>query len=597
MKRTLTLGLLLLSTAAWAQQELCQVDANQPIQSFGLDQAPNFFISADPDGRYVGVIGNGNFIYDMHSGSPPKSIQVPGQYDPVFTPDGRYVTVPPGNFYDADAFRDGLKRGVKDMSDENKNKIGTGQGAGSAYQSVGTLQESAQKSSYLYISDSMQGGPNEDLSFFVAEVDHQTNTMKTVKRGILCDNIGEAHTPMISSDGQYLSVLNPQTRSTQIYRVDIDGGPCNLVSDLGVPTGKVSFDFGSNPRRLAFHVDQSGTNVGWFADISGGIAKDTYVMELDVQNAGAANESWEMNGIQRLGVNTDEGTGTYYPRFRRDGTVVAITDTSDGRYSIDVFNPDNGKTLTAEQVRLIDPAVGCSSDAASSFAALAIAYLWQDICGQGEPLRMRDSLRITPWLNRDACMQLVDQKWDEMRSRFATTPLSRDELTMQGERYEGTVAFVGSPADLYSADLLGMSKEQLQSFCPDAWTAGGRPDTQVTVAEVQQDTPQQTFNRQCGGCHSTQDAKGGLAFMNMSDGSANTRAYNPANGQTGLTPASAEMALNAFLNPDTMAKRRMPPAGAQTPDAIKKRQMAEYLLQFVQPESRRQKFIDMAGNL
>lgn len=597
MKSTFGVTLLLLSSAAWAQQELCQVDANQPIQSFGLDQAPNFFISADPNGRYVGVIGNGNYIYDMHSGSPPKSVRVPGQYDPVFTPDGRYVTVPPGDFYDADAYRDGLARGVKDMSDEDENHIGLGVGAGSAYQSVGTLKESPQKSSYLYISDSMQGSPNADLSYFVTEVDHQTKTMKTVKQGRLCDNIAEAHTPMISSDGQYLSVLNPNTRSTQVYRVDLNGGACKLVADLEVPTGKVSFDFGTNPRRLAFHVDQSGTNVGWFSDISGGIAKDTYVMELDVQNAGEANESWDLSGIQRLGVNTDENTGTYYPRFRRDGTVVAISDASNGRYSIDVFDPNNGKTLTPEQVRLLDPAVGCSPDSASSFAALAIAYLWQDICGQGAPLRLRDSLRLTPWLNRDACLQLVDQKWDQLRARFAAAPLSRDEITRQGAGYEGSLSAAGTPADLYSADLLGMSKQELQSYCPQPWTAGSRAETEVTVAEVQQDTPQQTFNRQCGGCHSTQDAKGGLAFMNMSDGSANTRAYNPATGQTGLTSATAEMALNALLNPDTMPALRMPPAGAQTPDAVKKRQMTEYLLQFVQSESRRQRYINMANDL
>lgn len=593
----LLLGLALLSTTAIAQ-DVCRVDGNRATQSFGLDRAPNFFISADPNGRYVGVIGAGtNHVYDMNSGSPPRSVRVPGAYDPVFTPDGRYVTVPPGRFYDAEAYRRGIASGIQDMSNENQNFLGQGSGANAAYQSVGTLSETAQKSQYLDISDSQQNNPTSDLSYFIAEVDHQGRKMNTVRQGVLCPNIGEAHTPMISPDGEYLSVLNPLTRSTQIYRVDLNGGNCRMVSDLGVPTGKVSFDYNSNPRRLAFHVDQANTNVGWFPQIANGINKDTFVMELDVQNAGAADETWDMTGIQRLGVQTEGNTGTYYPRFRRDGTVIAITDHGSDRYSIDVFNPDHGKTLAPSDVSLVDPVTGCSPEAAGSFAALAIASMWQEVCARGQlPLRMRDALRLTPWLNRNACVQLIDQQWERQRARFIDTPLLRDELTRQGDMFEGSTSVAGKPSDLFSEAILGMSKEQLQSFCPQDWSEQARGETAVTVAEVQADTPQQTFNRQCGGCHSTQDAKGGLAFMTM-NGEANTRAYDPATGQSGLTPANAELALNAFLNPNTMPSRRMPPAGAPAAEAMEKRRMAEYLLQFVQPESRRQRYIDMAGNL
>jgi hypothetical protein len=597
MKRSFALGLVLLSTAAWSQ-DLCEVNANTPIQRFGLDRIPNYFISADPNGRYVGVIGNGNHIYDMTSGSPPKSVQVPGSYDPVFTPDGRYVTVPPGVFYDADAYRDGLASGVTDMSDGDANVVGSSNAATAAYQSVGTLEDGQDKSKYLYISDSMQNNPTADLSFFIGEVDHTTKKMKTVKTGTLCGNIGEAHTPMISNDGKYLSILNPHTRSTQIYRVDLDGGPCKMVTDLGVPTGKVSFDFGTNPRRLAFHVDQSGTNIGWFPQISEGITKDTYVMDLDVVNAGAENETWEMSGIQRLGVAAQSNTGTYYPRWRRDGTVIAITHQGSDKYSIDVFDPNNGTTLNPEKVNLVDPVTTCGLLGAESYAALAIAFLWEDTCNAGVlPLRLRDSLRITPWLNHEACLRLIDQRWDALRTSFATAPQLRDTIVREGKMYEGSTENAGSVADMYCEQVLGMSKEQLKTYCPEARDQVAEVNTVVTVAEVQQDTPQQTFNRQCGGCHSTQDAKGGLAFMNFADGSANTRAYNPTTGQSGLTSATAEQALNAFLNPNTMASARMPPPGAAGVDAIKKRQMAEYLLQFVQPESRRQKYINMAENL
>lgn len=601
MKHTFTLGLLLLAPAAWSQ-DLCKVDGNPPIQRFGLDRAPNYFISADPNGRYVGVIGGGNHIYDMHSGSPPKSVQVPGSFDPVFTPDGRYLTVPPGAFYDADAYRDGLARGVEDMSSPYANLVGRDNATPAAYQSVGTLSDGADKSQYLYISDSMQNKPTADLSFFVAEVDHATKSMKRVKTGTLCDNIGEAHTPMISSDGQYLSILNPLTRSTQIYRVDLNGGPCRMVTDLGVPTGKVSFDFGTNPRRLAFHVDQTGTNVGWFSQISGGISKDTFVMDLDVQNAGTANETWQTSGIQRLGVASQGDTGTYYPRWRRDGTVIAISNQGkdsegNGRFSIDVFDPANGKTLAPEKVQLRDPESNCGQMGAESYAALAIAFLWEEACNVGQlPFRMRDSLRVTPWLNHDSCLALIDQKWDALRSTFATAPQFRDVIVRSGAMYEGSTVQASAAADMYCQQVLGMSKDQLKAYCPNAWSADQQVQTAVTVAEVQQDTPQQAFNRQCGGCHSTQDAKGGYAFMNYDTGEANTRAFNPSTGQSGLTASSAERAINGYLNPQTVPGARMPPPGSAPIDVLQKKKITEYLIQFLDP-AKRQKYIDMAENL
>ena len=596
MKHHLPLILLLLSPAAWSQ-DLCKIDGNPPVQRFGLDRAPNYFISADPDGRYVGVIGNGNHIYDMNSGTPPKSVKVPGSYDPVFTPDGRYVTIPPGAFYDAEAYRDGIARGIKDMSNINENLVGRDNATPAAYQSVGTLQEGQDKSRYLYISDSMQNSPTADLSFFVTEVDHTTKSMTRVKAGTLCDNIGEAHTPMISADGKYLSVLNPQTRSTQIYRVDLNGGPCKMVTDLGVPTGKVSFDFGTNPRRLAFHVDQTDTNVGWFPQISGGITKDTYVMDLDVQNAGAANETWQASGIQRLGVASETNTGTYYPRWRRDGTLIAITNQGNSRYSIDVFDPDNGKTITPDKVRLTDPSTNCGTLGAESYAALAIAFLWEDACNAAQlPLRMRDSLRITPWINHDSCLRLIEQKWDTLRSSFTSSPLYRDTIVRQGRMYEGSMEEAGTAADMYCQQVLGMSKEQLKAYCPADRGATDQVNTAVTVAEIQQDTPKQAFNRQCGGCHSTQDAKGGFAFMDYATGETNTRAFNPSTGQSGLTKSSAEKALNGFLNPQTLPGAKMPPPGAAPIDVIQKKKIAEYLIQFLDP-AKRQKYIDMAENL
>ena len=539
--KTLILTLAVLSPLAMAADDYCKVDANTPIQRFQLDVKPSWFISADPAGRYVGVIGDGNHIYDLQSGGDgqPDSIRVPGSYDPVFTPDGRYLTVPPGEFYRADNYRRALAAGQPSASSP---RLGTGQGAEAAYQSVGVVQDGAQQSRYLYISDAQNGNARADLGFFVADVNHQNGQFNQVKSGSLCPNIDEAHTPMISPDGQYLSILNPRTRSTQIYRLpaynQLDGGNCQMVSDLGVPTGKVSFDFSANPRRLAFHVDQSNTNVGWFASIDEGRTKDTYVMELGVTAPGTASERWSINEVQRLGLHTEAGTGTYYPRWRRDGTLVAMSietgASGNPEYYLDVFNPEFGKSVAGNAINLRDPAVGCDANARANFASLAIAYLWQQMCDESElPMRGRDYLRITPWLNRDSCLELVNERWDALKGQFANSQLVRDTLTANGNgAYGPSSQNQGAIDDVYCQQVLGMTRAQLAGYCPAAHSPGGRAETVVSSANTQEQTPQQVFNAQCGGCHSDQDPKGGLAFMRMADGSANTMPYNPANGTT-----------------------------------------------------------------
>lgn len=593
-----SLLLLGFTVSAFAQENLCELDQNSPTKRYQLDRQPSYFISADPTGRYVGVISSGNHVYDLESTGPkPKEIQVPGSYDPVFTPDGKYLTIPGATFYDADKIRNALNQGEDQITPP---AVGTSAGsrASSPYQSIGILKESSQKSSYMYISDVRENNPTADLEYFIADVDHGSKKMEVARTGTLCPNMPEGNTPMVSNDGKYVSVLNTKTRSTQIYRINMDGN-CPLMVDLGIPTGKVSFDFETNPRKIAFHVDRASTNITWFSGIGQGISKDTFVMDLNVNNPGAENETWSVTGVQRLGVHNEDGTGTYYPRFRKDGTLVAISWEKENRqvgdstypetkYYLDVYDLDRGRfTPKYDAESLATPFCEDEQLSDNTFSALALAYLWKNACDKsGLADRYRDSLLITPSMNREACEKLVESHWASKKAEFLDSPLMLDEFSGGGVHSVQK----GKIKDRTSSVALAFGKDDLKSACPQEGARTPAAATVVTaVAEQVETTPEQLVMNKCGGCHDTDHAAAGLAFQ---DGhNINSENQGPL---MGLSASTAPMAIAA------MWESRMPPAGSENIRDEDRIKMTKYLLNFVEApmrESLKQRIQQMGGSL
>lgn len=596
--RILSLSILAtFSVGAFAQDNLCRMDQNPPVKRFQLDRQPSYFISADPTGRYVGVISSGNHVYDLDSTGPtPKQIQVPGSYDPVFTPDGKYLTIPGSTFYDANEVRAGLQRGESQITPTQIGSSGGGRAA-SPYQSIGIVKESPQKSSYMYISDVREGSSTADLEYFVADVDHRTKSMTVQRQGTLCPNMPEGNTPMVSNDGKYVSVLNTQTRSTQIYRINLDGN-CPMMVDLGVPTGKVSFDFNTNPRKIAFHVDRSSTNTTWFSGLGQGITKDTYVMDLNVNNPGASNENWSVTGVQRLGVHSKEGTGTYYPRFRRDGTLVAISwdqaqrqvggnTYTDTNYYLDVFNLQNGATRPYDNDLMSNTFCEDGQLSDKAFAPLALAYLWKNVCdNSGLTDRYRDSLLLAPALNREACLGLVDRYWSERREAFLNSPVNFDQFSGGGVR---TISR-GSVRERSSQVALAYGPDEIKAACPrDSARTPAAATVVTSTASVIATTPEQLLMNKCGGCHDTDHASAGIAFQ---DGHNINRENHGS--ISGLNANTAPMAIMAMWG------SRMPPAGSENIRDEDRVRMTNYLMQFVEAPMRdtlRQQIQRQGGSL
>lgn len=580
MKYFILFSVVVLNASA---QDFCRMDVNPPVKRFSLDVQPSYFISADPNGRYVGVISSGNNIYDMDDvvDGRPKSIKVPGSYDPVFTPDGKYLTIPTGIFYDAGEVKSALQKGESGIT---PSSVGKGDSAAQTpYQSIGILSSGGGKTSYMYLSDVKEGNSSADLEYFVAEVDDAAKTLTTKSSGTLCANMPQGNTPMVSQDGKYVSILNTQTRSTQIYKINL-GGSCPMMVDLGIPTGKVSFDFGTNPRRLAFHVDRASTNVTWFSGLGKGITKDTYVMDLNVTGS-RDNEKWNVTGVQRLGVHSEESTGTYYPRFRKDGTLVAISVDNEPRtidgvttpntnYYLDVFNPRNGRTnRTYDPAMMLDPFCDNGTLKDKAFAPLALAYLWKNACDQSSMTdRYRDSLLLPASMDHDACVALVDRFWSQRKEAFLNSPIMFDEFNGSNV----TNASHGTVREHASASMLAFSAADIKRSCP-AERAGAREVHTANPGRTVETTPEQLIMNKCGGCHDTEHTSAGIAFQN-----GHNINRTSSDSYMGLNADTAQMAMMAIWG------TRMPPGGSEHLREADKKKMTKYLMDLLPAADRTQ---------
>lgn len=578
MKKLLLLNTLLLSFSFAQQEPYCELQTTTAERKVKLPAAPSWFISVHPDGDKAAVImsglGGNNIVSldEVDDEGLPKTMRVPGGVDPVYTPDGWFLSEP-GTFYDNDKLEDNFKNNKNSKGMEATGRVPVS----SVYQSIGVTNKSANEHDYMYIADP-NPVENGNLQFAIVRgtKDRRTNEKKisTVKTGTLCANNPDfrAHTPMISRDGKYLSVINDKTNTTQIFRVGADGSECKLVVDIGVPTGKVSFDFSeTTPRKLAFHVDRYSTNIGWFQEPGSNLSKDSYVMTLDVEGKGD-NEVWKPKTIQKLSHNAKKGTGVYYPRFTRDGKIVAVNDTGDD-YFLERYDPNTGVDFEYNELAFSDlnsNSFHCSPQESDQLKALyGLASLYAKICDKSySSVRMKDAILIQPFLDQDACKQLVEEYWENTKS------------TLSAEK---------ANAKIIDSSTFDLSYEDVLAVCPEKKSKTA-VETVVVDNRVNEETPEDAFKAVCSGCHLPAHPSGGFMFINDS-GAINTKSIG---GHSGLNANTAERSLNTILNPQSL--NPMPPSASDghagyEMDPIRKEKVVKYLMDFL-PEAKRRAYQD-----
>ncbi len=451
---------------------LC-VSQNIEEKEILLAEQPEWFAKADPDDEFAFVIySDGNRIVNLRTGEVHR---LPGQYDPVPSPDGLVLSVPGDHisFHDLKSMKDKINSGAQNPSIAEIPAPGSTLSA--VYQSVGLLSVNGNERSYRVIDDENPNSGGVAVQDFTRSGTGPMTAKGPERR--LCSRIADAsgsvqsaptlRLPMISKDGTMLAAYNGDTGKTFILDVDpSDPSLCRVKSELPIGTGKAEFSF--DGKKVVFHVDTSSDNAGnWFNSPDDNTAMNIYTYEFETGKITPISNFSNRNiqsTDQGMALRTQQG---YYPSFRRDGKIVYVKVSDggpDGRISSFVIaNPND----------LPNRAVDCQSP--ENFEKLmAIGKVWTTICHRlGNTTTLRESGLLALSLDPVLCRQMVERYWnEEVRTKISSA--------------------VRNTVDTDSGNRLAvLSAADLAAACPSngaTSTTATTPGTDLTLTSVPGDT-------------------------------------------------------------------------------------------------------------
>lgn len=435
----------------------CKLRENNPKLIANIKESPNYFSKVTPDGKYQCYIADDtNIIIDLEH--PDTKVIVPGPFDPVPAPPvgpehkTRHLSAPSGSGYNGMAFykmadiESAMKPGQTNNVSQNLQPVHLDQNNQNNYQSIGVLPGTQNHPVYRMLSGSLS----------IDDYDTTTTPWKVVRHyDTVCGEEGRYQLPMLSKDGQELSVYDTSTQTTKILGVHNDG-TCEEKLNLGYPTGKVEFSY--DGKAIAFHVDSfASEDLGHeFSGVSNKVTKNVYMLNL-VRNG----NKLKAGAIRRLTSNTVPGQGSYYPSFTASGDVVFVQGTKDdsGRTTYGFVKVDP-KPVPAMNFDVNDSA--CVDRTAAQFA---LGSLWTQVCSKyAGTMSATDAALWTLSLDPKACVQLVRENWNRMKDSV----LSDDRIGRSG---------VVTPDALH-----GITAASLEKVCPTDRNSSPRGRTVAVAA-------------------------------------------------------------------------------------------------------------------
>jgi hypothetical protein len=201
-------------------------------------------------GREAVAYESGQRVYllDLADG---RSRVAPGFIDFVPTPDGRFF-VTPGEiqggleFYDAEEVFDAVRAGRP----ADAEPIFTDLRMRDQYPSVGILQQSATRTLYRVMTSWFEGVVYRDYDVRVDDRSGVASVQPVGEPIRPCADVALS-TPIMSQDGLEVAGRDEATGTTKIFGI-LEGGRCEALTDLGVPTSKVAWH--ASGRQLAFAI-------------------------------------------------------------------------------------------------------------------------------------------------------------------------------------------------------------------------------------------------------------------------------------------------------------------------------------------------------
>lgn len=352
-----SLTLLVCSAEA---SDLCSLNPASAEKRIKINGVPGFFFKVHPDGDLISFIeAEHNSMIDLNTGA---EFSTTGVIDPVWSPDGHYMTTPTETgiaIYDGNKIIEDSKKGV------HKSTPFSLSGMKGVYQSIGKVD-----GKYKMISDE----DGMSISEFESSPTGPKVLSTTAKPCSNIENLG-TDLPMISKDGRFISVMDANTKSTKIFK--LNGLKCDLAMDLGFGTGKVSFNKDSS--QIAFHVDQfSEFQSGYFSGVSADKVKNVVVLNLEETTDGKLSPtSWAL-----ASHHTKPGDGGYYPDFDKNGNIYYMEDVGNNFQFVKV-NPKNleFREMKDDLVFGKKHCVNCEAMKEKTESAHSIlAKMWKDAC-------------------------------------------------------------------------------------------------------------------------------------------------------------------------------------------------------------------------
>lgn len=373
----------------------CSVEANNVCSLKGANAdkvvkfagVPGYFFKVHPDGNLISFIeSDHNTMIDLTTG---KEYATMGGIDPVWSPDGKFMTHPGGQneemenlqFYHGE---DIIKKTLEGKPQEAKAFSSKLQGV---YQSIGVLPDNK----YNIITD--HDGISMAEYKFSERGPEQTSAIKKP-----CGNIQNLPTniPMLSKDGRYLSAFGGSPATTKIYK--LNDGNCELALDLGFGTGKVSFNNDSS--QISFHIDQfSEFESGYFSGVGKDKIKNVIVMNLEEQGNKLVPSEWAM-----ASHNVKAGNGGYYPDFDKHGNVYYMEDI-DNNFQFVKVAPESLEFRPFEE-GLFNGQI-CLDKTPTDI----LSKMWMDACSKSSALPLSNFRSLVMAIDPIECKKMVNDFW------------------------------------------------------------------------------------------------------------------------------------------------------------------------------------------
>ena len=406
-----------------------------------------------------------------------------GAYDPV--PMGPHIMSTPNEDYDAAgnptswgmhfySLDDILKGQARPAAMPVSNQVtlpGT-------YQSVGLVSRDDKGEHYRILTDQGQAEYLVDS----AVPPHITQIRPTVA---ICPNIS-FRLPMISKDGSLLSGYDVTDNKTKIWKVNPDGGNCDLVLDLGIGVSKADFSYSGT--QIAFHTSSvPGIQTRPAKTGLNGAAVQEYIATPDgSENMNVYVYDLQKHTLKKMTQNLP-GQNYYFPVWRPDDTLVLS--------AVSTSDPPAFVHLDPRQVTGT-PFEARDLNRPGAEKLFLLGQLWSQVCLSASTDRAQ-AVGTALSLDPQKCQRLAREAWDQYKSKLSQ----------------------GRPN---SREVSGLSAEDLALACPKQTVSVGRLSTDREVnSEKRLSGATQILARKCSICHdswfSVENLRSGILDRQLQD--------------------------------------------------------------------------------